>query len=175
MARILTSIASVCVLTLVSACASGPAAPEQTGIPLGETRPPRDLALAVTVLGSAAVDPQSTQPARFVIEPDGFLRAATGSGVGPGVYPPLTRRLNDAQIAEVYAMLVRSGLDRGVGGKTYRPGLLPVEGRWILVEVTAHERREIALYDPARSEAARDVARHLARLARLDAPDNAAR
>ena len=168
-------IAVVSVVSLVSACAPRPAATEPTGIPLGETRPPRDLALAVTVLGSAADDPLAPQPARFVIEPDGLLRAATGSGVGPGVYPPRTRRLIDAQIAEIYTMLVRSGLDRGVGGMAYRPGLLPGEGRWILVEVTAHERREIALYDPARSEAARDIALHLARLARLDAPDNAAR
>jgi len=65
---------------------------------------------------------------------------------------------------------VRSGLDRGIGGRAYRPGMLPQEGHWILVEVAAHERRQIALYEPGVSAGARELAAHLGRLARLGTP-----
>lgn len=170
MARLLAVIVVVCVVPLVSACGSGRGAPEPPGIPLGETRPPQDLALAVTVIGRGKGELASLEPAWFVIEPDGVLRAATGEGVGPGVYPPRTRRLTEAQVREVYAMVVRSGLDGGVGGRTYRPGLLPQEGHWILIEVAAHERRQIALYEPGASAGARELAAHLGRLARLGTP-----
>lgn len=170
MARLLAVIVVVCVVPLVSACGGGRAAPEPPGIPLGETRPPPDLALAVTVIGREGGEPASLEPARFVIEPDGVLRAATGEGVGPGVYPPRTRQLTDTQVREVYAMLVRSGLDRGVGGRAYRPGMPTGGGQWILIEVAAHERRQIALYEPGASAGARELAAHLGRLARLGTP-----
>lgn len=108
------------------------------------------------------------EPARFVIEPDGVLRAATGAGVGPTVYPPRTRRLTDAQVNEVYSVVTRQGLDRGVGGKPFRLGDAQPAGAWIIVEVTAHEHRRSTIYRPDDERLIVDLVRHLRKLARLE-------
>lgn len=108
------------------------------------------------------------EPARFVIEPDGVLRAATGAGVGPTVYPPRTRRLTDPQVREVYNIVTRQGLDRGIGGKPFRLGDAQPEGAWIVVEVTAHEHRRSTIYLPEDERRVIDLVRHLRRIARLE-------
>lgn len=155
-------------IALVSACRSGPALPAGGAIPTGDTRPPRDLALAVTVMGVGGVRGAVLESARFMLEPDGVLRAATGEGVRPGVYPPRTRRLTQTQVNDLYARLVRTGLDRGVGGRPARRGTAPETGAWILIEVTAHERRQSTLYLPDQSEDALALIAQLRRLARMD-------
>ena len=168
MTRLLTLIAIACTFTLVSACRSGPEEPAGGAIPTGETRPPADFALAVTVLGEEGTTGWVLEPARFVVEPDGVLRAATGAGVGPTVYPSRTRRLTEPQINELYAMVVRAGLDRGLGGEPYRLGDIQPAGAWIVVEVTAHEHRRSTFYVPDEDRDVVDLVRQLRRLSRLE-------
>lgn len=168
MTRRLTISSLLCLALLLSACRSGQAAPIGGAIPTGDTRPPQDLALAVTVMGDEGVRGVLLESARFVIEPDGVLRAATGEGVRPGVYPPRTRRLTETQLGDLYAQIVRTGLDRGIGGRPARRGLAPDTGTWILIDVTAHERRESTLYLPGESEAALALLQKLRTLARME-------
>ncbi|MEO0630026.1 MAG: hypothetical protein AAFY46_04770 [Planctomycetota bacterium] len=70
-------------------------------------RPPEDLTIAVTVI---APEGSSPEPARFVIEPGGQLRAAVGAGSTPETFPPKTRLLTDAQVSQLYGILAREGL-----------------------------------------------------------------
>ncbi|MFI4894320.1 MAG: hypothetical protein ACIAQ0_12945 [Phycisphaerales bacterium JB058] len=168
MTRLLTPIALVCTLLLVSACRSGPATGPAGVIPTGDPRPPADFALAVTVMGEEGTTGWVLEPARFVIEPDAVLRAATGAGVGPTVYPPRTRRLTDVQINDLYSIITREGLDRGVGGSPFRMGDTQPAGAWILIEVTAHEHRRSTLYLPQDERRVIELVRHLRRLARLE-------
>lgn len=167
--RLHLSIFLLLIWTLLApSCRSGPVSHSPGPIPTGDTRPPQDLALAVTVMGEEGVRGVVLESSRFVIEPDGVLRAATGEGVRPGVYPPRTRRLTTAQVNDLYAQVVRSGLDRGVGGQPARRGTAPETGAWVLIEVTAHERRQSTLYLPEESEQAVEFVRSLRRLARMD-------
>ena len=168
MTRLLTLIALVCTIPLVSACGSTPHTEPRGAIPTGDPRPPADFALAVTVMGEEVTTGWVLEPARFVIEPDGVLRAATGAGVGPSVYPPRTRRLTDAQVSDVYSVVTRQGLDRGIGGKPFRLGDAQPAGAWIVVEVTAHEHRRSTIYRPEDERRVIDLVRHLRKLARLE-------
>lgn len=168
MTRLLALIALICTITHVGACRSGPTAPAGGAIPIGETRPPADFALAVTVMGEEGTTGWVLEPARFVIEPDGVLRAATGAGVGPTVYPPRTRRLTDLQVREIHNIVTRQGLDRGLGGKAFRLGDVQPIGAWVLIEVTAHEQRRSTIYRPADERRVIELVRHLRRLARLE-------
>ncbi len=168
MTRLLTLIAVLFAFSFVPACRSSSGPPSGRAIPSGETRPPEDFALAVTVMGEEGTTNWLLQPARFVVEPDGVLRAATGAGVGPSVYPPRTRRLTQAQMNDLYAVVVRSGLDRGLGGEPYRLGETQPAGAWIVVEVTAHEQRRNTIYLPSAGREVVELVRQLRRLSRLE-------
>ncbi|PHQ82410.1 MAG: hypothetical protein COB69_02005 [Phycisphaera sp.] len=139
----------------------------------GETRPPRDFALAVTVFGQPTHDQRNTaqEPARFVIQPDGVLRAAQGSGVSLDTFPPRTRTLTQPQIANLYAQIVRNGLDRGVGGSplngTTPPAIEPGDAL-IVIEFTAHDSRRVHVYDANGKTQVSALVRTLRQLARLD-------
>lgn len=98
------------------ACSSAPAArtePEPAPLP---DQPPADFVLSVTILGpagtAAEVDatPRPLRPARYLVEPDGVLRAAIGPGATPRVYPGETRRLTDAQVRRLWRLTAVSGL-----------------------------------------------------------------
>lgn len=55
--------------------------------------PPEDFGLAVTVFPADA----GLTPARYIAQPDGSLRAATGPGAGVGTFPPVVRLLDHDQ------------------------------------------------------------------------------
>ena len=79
---------------------------------------------------------------RFVIQPDGVLRAARGAGVSLDILPPRTRELTQAQLSHIYNLAVREGLDRGIGGSAHTPGRAPAveeDGALLIVEFTAHD------------------------------------
>lgn len=99
----------------LAGCASAPetAAPPAPPAPLA---PPEDFALAVTRppgLGNA-----ESVGMRWILEPGGALRAAAGQGVLSTTYPPIARRLNEAQVAEVWSLATAAaGGQRGAGSE----------------------------------------------------------
>ncbi len=126
---------------------------------------PSDFALAVTVIDNEG----PMAPARYVVEPDGVLRAAQGPGASLDTYPPRTRELTRAQLNLLYRQAIRGGFDRGTGGTPHRAGarLTPGEGESIvIVEAVAHDARRITRYDPGGHPEAESLVRTLAELAR---------
>lgn len=94
----------ICVLMAIGAVlASCSTTSERNPIELPEHRP-SDFTLGVVVFG----DPDSTEPAirsaRYIIEPDGTLRASFGEGSDGLTYPPITRRLNEDQLDLIWEM-----------------------------------------------------------------------
>ncbi len=137
---------------LLAGCAPRPAADDRFA-----PRPPEDLTIAITVIGPEGSSPE---PARFVIEPGGLLRAAVGAGSAPEMLPPRTRRLTDAQVGQVYGMIARQGLAL----PTDSPGAS--EPR-IEVTVTAGDRRSTGRHPHADADA-RALVDRCRRLARLE-------
>ena len=97
---------------------------------------PVDFALSVTVMtrGRETDDTGrdlsfgrdlADRPGRYIVEPDGLLRAATGAGATTRVYPPRTKYLTDRQMADLWRKVewMRPDLDRGDPGEyvTARP------------------------------------------------------
>lgn len=101
------------------------------------------------------------EPARFVIEPGGQLRASTGAGATRDTLPPRTRLLSDTQVTDLYGLIVRRGLALPGEGT-------PGAGTPIAVSVVAHDERSTAIHDSASSSDARALVERLRRLARLD-------
>ncbi len=132
-------------------------APRPSGTLTGSPRPPADLTIAVTVIADEGSTPG---PARFVIEPGGQLRAATGGGATPDTLPPRTRRLSDAQVTQLYGVIVREGLAL--------PTALPrADEPRIEVTVIVGDERHTGLHALTDPEA-RAVVDRCRRLARLD-------
>lgn len=72
--------------------------------------PPADFAFALTLLEPPA--PNETEPAEpvlFILEPDRWLRVATGPGVAQPRYPLATRRLSHAQFTRLWNLTLESG------------------------------------------------------------------
>lgn len=108
------SAATLIALFLTLAACSTP--PEPAAL---DALPP-DFALGVTITepaGSAARDaaasappPRAMRPARYIVEPDGVLRAAMGPGAAPTTYPPRTRQLSRRQVDQVWRLVRDSDL-----------------------------------------------------------------
>lgn len=102
------------VAAAMSAC-SPPASPDTAlrgALTLEE--PPPDFALAVTVNAPAGAHrnpevPRWRRPARYIVEADRELRAATGPGVDQETFPRRTRRLTHDQTKSVWRLLRDSG------------------------------------------------------------------
>lgn len=101
---------------LLVGCASAPPPlPEPEPVLLPE-RAPADFALGITVMPPAREQaplhelPVPERPGRYLVEPDGVLRAAIGPGATPRVYPRQTRRLNEAQVQRLWRLTVETGL-----------------------------------------------------------------
>lgn len=97
-------------------------------------RAPADFTLGVTVLSPAVTAEEidaaarAERPARYIVEPDGVLRAAIGAGASPRVYPGETRRLTAEQVERVWRLVAASGilepgsLTRIESTETFYPG-----------------------------------------------------
>lgn len=99
-----------------AACSSTPTVrPEPEPVVLPDAAPD-DFALSVTVLGPATepaefdATPRPQRPARYIVEPDGILRAAIGPGATPRVYPGQTRQLDAGQVQRLWRLAVGTGL-----------------------------------------------------------------
>lgn len=98
-------------------------------------KPPADFALSVTVFAPSmrvAGEPEpkrdpATTPARYILEPDGTLRAAVGPGATPETFPPIVRRVSDGQRQRLWWLTLDTAAhDPGPDAKvaspeTYRP------------------------------------------------------
>lgn len=71
---------------------------------------PQSFTLGVTVVGEGVANDPALRPARYIVEADGLLRAAVGPGSTPSTFPPVTRRLNDAQVTALWAMVETAGI-----------------------------------------------------------------
>ncbi len=173
--RLGRTLAAACVLLLLPACGSGPAAITEPTLP---SDPPDDFALAVTIFApevdaeAISALPRSVRPARYVVEPDGVLRAAIGPGADPDVFPAQTRRLTDRQRAQLWRLVRDQGLlatnhpGRIATDRTY---LSSPDRRAVLVEIAgADQRRYLELHaddrasDPAVAVALTDRLAELA-------------
>ncbi|MBK7403703.1 MAG: hypothetical protein IPJ41_03475 [Phycisphaerales bacterium] len=107
---------SLLVGAMLVGCSSTPIVrPKPEAPPLPE-HAPDDFTLSITVMGPAATleeataAPRPQRPARYIIEPDGILRAAVGPGATPRVFPGQTRQLDDAQIERLWRLTTNTGL-----------------------------------------------------------------
>jgi hypothetical protein len=101
-------------LTLLGACSSPPRVAPPAGTPVPQERP-SDFVLAATVLAGARTGdpaglPRSLQPARYIVEADGALRAATGPGSDEQTFPPRSRQLSPREFDQLWALVRDSGL-----------------------------------------------------------------
>ncbi len=103
-------------LGVLPGCSSTPRPiPEPEPIVLPDVAP-EDFALSITVISPASADdpiddlPRAERPARYVVEPDGVLRAAIGPGATPRVYPRQTRQLDAARVQRLWRLVGETGL-----------------------------------------------------------------
>lgn len=108
--------AVVAAVGVLVGCSSTPRPiPEPEPIVLPDAAP-EDFALSVTVIAPASNDdpvdemPRPQRPARYIIEPDGVLRAAIGPGATPRVFPRRTRLLDAAQVRRLWRLVGETGL-----------------------------------------------------------------
>lgn len=92
--------------------------------------PPEDFSLAVTVFDPIHAGEHPSPPltpARYILDPDGALRAAVGAGASPTTFPPIVRRLSEGQRQRVWWLTLATGAhEPGPGERidspeTYRP------------------------------------------------------
>lgn len=115
------------VAILTGACASNPT-PQPASVRGVDY--PQDFALSVTVITPGRETDANgrdlsfgrdlaDRPGRYIVEPDGLLRAATGAGATTRVYPPRTKYLTDRQMADLWNRLewIRPDLQIGDPGE----------------------------------------------------------
>lgn len=114
--RSLIPAALAALLLCLPGCSSTPRPlPEPEPVVLPDTAP-EDFALSITVVGPSSAEtdiddrPRAERPARYLVEPDGLLRAAIGPGATPRVYPRQTRQLTEAQIQRLWRLVGETGL-----------------------------------------------------------------
>jgi hypothetical protein len=118
-------LAAFATLLALAGCASAPRDDDaRTSAPASR---PADFTLAVSVMNPAALAPPRVRasragpsatpparpapeirPARYIIEPDGFLRAALGPGASDRTFPPPTRRLTPEQLDALWSLVAAS-------------------------------------------------------------------
>jgi hypothetical protein len=124
----------------LAGCAGSPA-PDPSAL---EPSRPADFALGLTVFGPVSDTARPGQrPARYLLEPDGWLRAAIGPGANQTVHPTLARWLDAPTRDALWAMARGASL----GGD----GVTPIESperfdppagrRVYLIELTAGGHR----------------------------------
>jgi len=78
--------------------------------------PPADFSVAVTVYGPEQDPtpihdrPRPLRPSRYIVEPDGVLRASLGHGSAVDTFPPRTRQLTTRQMDQLWRAVRETGL-----------------------------------------------------------------
>ncbi len=94
----------VCVLLLAATACAPPLASDPLDVA------PSDFSLDVTVLTAEPHVLAHLRTSRFVVFPDGSLHHGDDPDWGPNTLPPLTRKLDRRQVANVWSYLVRMGM-----------------------------------------------------------------
>jgi len=100
-----------CVLMLLGVLlASCSTSSERDPIELPKQRP-SDFTLGIVVFGDPDAETIETRSARYIIEPDGTLRASFGEGSDGLTYPPMTRRVDDSTLDAIWDRVRSMDLD----------------------------------------------------------------
>ncbi len=96
---------AACLLALPPGCGS---------VPVDGIGPPPDFAISVTVSDRPKATaspnrPRALRPARYIVEPDGLLRASIGPGSLTSTFPPPMRHLSTSQVADLWALVDKAG------------------------------------------------------------------
>jgi hypothetical protein len=108
----------------------------QRADPLAFASAPADFAIAATVYAPSVPEreidslPRPFRPARYLVEADNTLRAATGKGSNETTHPPITRTLPSVEVERLWATVRDSGLlDTGSYGRLRTPEEFVPSGR----------------------------------------------
>ncbi|USN99579.1 MAG: hypothetical protein H6810_02630 [Phycisphaeraceae bacterium] len=130
---------------------------------------PADFSMLVTVFPSDAAETASwLRPARYAVEPDGYLRAETGAGVAKPGFPPIARRLEPSQIDRLYTLAQQLRDEDGTivpGVEIYKP---PAGERVALLEIDAAGHDVATVHNLGNGTPAAPLIQELAHLAWLD-------
>ncbi|MBO6740379.1 MAG: hypothetical protein JJ916_11015 [Phycisphaerales bacterium] len=92
----------ICVLMVIGAVlASCSTTNQRDPIAFPEQRP-SDFTLGVVVFGDPDADSIEMRSARYIIEPDGTLRASFGEGSDGLTYPPITRKVDGSTMDAIW-------------------------------------------------------------------------
>ena len=92
-----------CVLTLLLIQTAGCSTASQTDRDLIARRGGSTVGLVV--FGEDDAQRPEQRSARYLIEPGGLFRASFGGGSDALTYPPITRRLSEAQVEEIWSLI----------------------------------------------------------------------
>ncbi|MBX3317712.1 MAG: hypothetical protein KF902_12720 [Phycisphaeraceae bacterium] len=161
----------ICVLlasVLLAGCASQT---KPTHVPVRGTDYPTDFALSVTVMTPGRETDErgrdltfgkdlAERPARYIVEPDGLLRAAVGAGATTRVYPPRTKYLTDLQMADLWRRLswVRPELQIGDPGEDT---VIRMSSTSAIIHISADGRRTTRVVNLEEDEWAKSLVRTL--------------
>ena len=101
---------------------------------------PDDFSLDVTILAAEDEPEAHRRTARYVVFPDGSLHHDAVKGRGPNTLPAFTRRLDQAQLAELWSTVRELGLADADGSdrtENFRRVNDPASGHAYLIAVTA--------------------------------------
>lgn len=156
-------------LTMVG-CAASPPEADATSTAPGVAYPV-DFSLSVTVMTRGRETDNSgrdlsfgrdlaDRPGRYIVEPDGLLRAATGAGATTRVYPPRTKYLTDRQMADLWRKLdwMKSDLSLGDPGEDYTAR---TDASTAIIHIAANGRKTTRVVNLEEDEWAKSLVRTL--------------
>lgn len=119
--------------------------------------------------GGPTDTPPWLRPARYGVDPDGYLHAETGPGVVKPGFPPIARRLEPAEIDRLYALTRRLRADEPdapviPGVDVYTP---PTDRQIILLEIFERGHNTATEHPAGPGKPSAKLIRELARLAWL--------
>lgn len=168
-------LAGLAVVFLAAGCSNGRTADDLYGFDPRLT--PEAFSVSLTVMNDerSGLDDPAMRSARYIVEADGILRASIGSAVTPESFPPIIRRLDDRQVAGLWAIVDRTGMLRDPDpARVGNPDLVSRrQGRAIAVawaragERTRASSFEFVPRDP-HADRIEPLVRELARLAWVD-------
>ncbi|MHA7814747.1 MAG: hypothetical protein ACX94C_15300 [Phycisphaerales bacterium] len=157
----------ICVLVAIGAVLASCSTTSERGPAELPERRPSDFTLGVVVFGDPGADSVEMRSARYIVEPDGALRASFGEGSDGNTYPPMTRRLEGSILDALWAQ-VRS---MDLGGDDWRSVQAPEQhhvglgsSRGYLIEIRSGVEFN-AWSTGVDSQAMRSLTRELASLA----------
>ncbi len=152
-------LSSIALMVVLGGCDAPPALTQPPA------DPPGSFGVAVAVLpGAGRGAHQSAEAARYILEPDGSLRAATGA-TDAREFPRIVRRLDAHARARVYRLTLATGAhDPAPDRRVAAPELYDPQMPTTVVTVGWGEGRSAASFEPDDPDA-RALADELARLA----------